>query len=304
MQYTSRRQGFTLIELLVVIAIIAIIAAILFPVFAQVREKGRQTACLSNMSQIGKACLMYSQDFDDMTVPQQVPYTSTTNLFWPSLLNSYIALSGGGPNGVFYCPSTGNTANGYFSPDKQFVDSSVGTGKTSYCGIVSGDNSASAYTYKVKALSYNRNLMQYDSWHSNGWSASLLRFGYNGRKAASDPAIVSVSEAQVEDPAGTIHIFDGMSGAKYTTAQTATNNTCTSGGSSMVRLDDEYQTDHFLNSESTKVAYRHSGGFNAVFGDGHAHWLHYGRTTPCMWSIQDDPYPSDSTAVKASCNKS
>lgn len=56
--------GFTLIELLVVIAIIAVLAAILFPVFAKAREKGRQTACLSNLKQMGLAFGQYLQDFD------------------------------------------------------------------------------------------------------------------------------------------------------------------------------------------------------------------------------------------------
>jgi prepilin-type processing-associated H-X9-DG protein len=55
----------TIIELLVVIDIIAILAAILFPVFAQAREKARQTACLSNMKQIGIALMMYTQDHDE-----------------------------------------------------------------------------------------------------------------------------------------------------------------------------------------------------------------------------------------------
>ena len=64
--FTPRKNGaFTLIELLVVIAIIAILAAILFPVFAQARAKARQTACLSNMKQIGTATMMYAQDYDE-----------------------------------------------------------------------------------------------------------------------------------------------------------------------------------------------------------------------------------------------
>ena len=59
-----KKQGFTLIELLVVIAIIAILAAILFPVFAQAREKARAVSCLSNMKQMQLAFMMYTQDFD------------------------------------------------------------------------------------------------------------------------------------------------------------------------------------------------------------------------------------------------
>ncbi|GAB4464141.1 MAG: hypothetical protein OHK0029_33770 [Armatimonadaceae bacterium] len=63
----SVRQGsaFTLIELLVVIAIIAILAAILFPVFAQAREKARQTSCLSNQKQTALGIIMYTQDYDE-----------------------------------------------------------------------------------------------------------------------------------------------------------------------------------------------------------------------------------------------
>ena len=62
----SARRGFTLIELLVVIAIIAILAAILFPVFAQAREKARAISCLSNTKQVGTATMMYGQDYDEV----------------------------------------------------------------------------------------------------------------------------------------------------------------------------------------------------------------------------------------------
>jgi prepilin-type N-terminal cleavage/methylation domain-containing protein len=59
------RRGFTLIELLVVIAIIAILAAILFPVFAQAREKARQTQCMNNLKQMATGTISYIQDYDE-----------------------------------------------------------------------------------------------------------------------------------------------------------------------------------------------------------------------------------------------
>lgn len=94
-----RKSGFTLIELLVVIAIIAILAAILFPVFAQAREKARGASCLSNTKQQGLAVLMYTQDYDEtfplttlydfgpesqvsQWIPRVAPYIKNTDIFW------------------------------------------------------------------------------------------------------------------------------------------------------------------------------------------------------------------------------
>ena len=121
MTRTSRRQagafrpGFTLIELLVVIAIISILAAILFPVFAKVRENARRTVCESNLKQIALAVRMYSDDYDgyfpriqgsdgngnwDVTSWQAVQ-------FYQQALNPYISVGRGtaDKSGIWWDPS-------------------------------------------------------------------------------------------------------------------------------------------------------------------------------------------------------
>jgi len=100
-----KKLGFTLIELLVVIAIIAILAAILFPVFAQVREKARQSSCMSNEKQLGLSVLQYVQDYDE-TFPMGVNSNWDWQQTWTYTVQPYVKSLA-----VFQCPDDSmNTA--------------------------------------------------------------------------------------------------------------------------------------------------------------------------------------------------
>ncbi|MFN2382691.1 MAG: DUF1559 domain-containing protein [Gemmatimonadota bacterium] len=113
----SFRHAFTLIELLVVIAIIAILAAILFPVFATARESARQSSCSSNMMQLGKAIMQYTNAFDETYPMSGIDNGGTRvqpnqpwgpwrddHLGWNEAVLPYIKNVG-----VFKCPSSRGT---------------------------------------------------------------------------------------------------------------------------------------------------------------------------------------------------
>jgi len=89
-------RGFTLIELLIVIVIISILAGLLFPVFARVREKGRQSACMNNQRQIVMAIQMNAHDNEEK-MPDAGKVWSAINL----------------PAGTLLCQSSATQANSY-----------------------------------------------------------------------------------------------------------------------------------------------------------------------------------------------
>jgi prepilin-type N-terminal cleavage/methylation domain-containing protein len=97
----QKSSGFTLIELLVVIAIISLLAAILFPVFARVRESARRSACQSNLKQVGLAFIQYAQDYDErLPLGNHINPSPYLGAGWASNLLPYAKSSQ-----IFACPS-------------------------------------------------------------------------------------------------------------------------------------------------------------------------------------------------------
>ena len=72
-----RRKGFTLVALLVVIAIIALLMGILMPALARVRQLAFRLTCGTNLSGVGKAMLIYANDYED-----ELPKAGGRNSAW------------------------------------------------------------------------------------------------------------------------------------------------------------------------------------------------------------------------------
>lgn len=105
----NNNRAFTLIELLVVIAIIAILAAILLSVLSRATERGKQTDCLYNLTQVGLAIRFYAEDHADAlpALPIPNPYPNGVGAYYKQLVKGYLGLTGpASPNErIFICPS-------------------------------------------------------------------------------------------------------------------------------------------------------------------------------------------------------
>lgn len=81
------RRGFTMVELLVTIAILSITVALLLPSLTSARESARRTACLNNLSQIGKGIMSYDGSQNElpgwrMALPGFTDAAGGTTISW------------------------------------------------------------------------------------------------------------------------------------------------------------------------------------------------------------------------------
>jgi len=227
-------RGFTLIELLVVIAIIAILAALLFPVFAQAREKARQAACQSNLKQIVMGMKLYVQDNDEGGVQYWwTPGGGALRLTWMEILNPYVKNAD-----VYMCPSAPKDPSVY----------------TPACRV---NPARVTSTYALPTSFF------YNFWGISGVTMFAgFPSGVNPMRGAPDCTLPSQvcepSPERVDSPASAAWLVEGWVVSYAPTANTIFGDACATNWSTI---------------PTSRNIHRHQEGMNVAFCDGHVKYF-------------------------------
>jgi prepilin-type N-terminal cleavage/methylation domain-containing protein/prepilin-type processing-associated H-X9-DG protein len=266
------RKGFTLIELLVVIAIIAILAAILFPVFAQAREKARSASCLSNLKQLGLGMTMYAQDYDE-TFPQwqwdhhyssgSTDHNNGTTIWWNAIYPYVKNVQ------IYACPSQRYTYDiagdghwGWFTKPKTEADLAKYGINPVFMHAKIGYGANEPLTYSQPAMAAIRQpsdtmLLADMATSLTGWAGSSDYDPNNPTKPANNWRLYRVAYSEGYDP-GRIPNYYSDTGPQvvgpYNPAW------------------DAYS--------------RHPGGQNMAFADGHVKFRTIAKTNPDLYGIK------------------
>jgi len=258
------KKAFTLIELLVVIAIIAILAAILFPVFAQARDKARSAACLSNTKQMATALLMYTQDYDEVLFPYRIDYCGVA----PSAPSTYY-------------PTGGTTARAFYNdllyPYTKNRDIFKCPGNK-FKPVVNSDPGQANYYGGQNSFSINKYIVQPDQ---------------TGFSACGTGITVGFPLARMSQPADTLLIMDstyydmmprlprpliGVPEINQATTRSYAGRWCALGNGPGPQSTATYgvgntnspNTDPLIKDMYDQIKSRHAGRINCVWMDGHA----------------------------------
>lgn len=243
------RSAFTLIELLVVIAIIAILAAILFPVFAQAREKARAISCVSNLKQETLGVMQYSQDYDE-----KYPVAKSADPVYYYKTWVYSVLPYTKSLEMLHCPDQVKNPYGFTYPP---LANKVAT----YLLL--------SYSYNGGYLNpaYNCQGILIDTYGEPASLASL----------EAPAATVLFTDAKIlgDDPGG---YYDNVSvDAPATAGPSAHACTYTNGGWGTGSYADDPTIQGNPIDGTGAFSARHNKGGNVAFCDGHAKWLTPGK---------------------------
>jgi prepilin-type N-terminal cleavage/methylation domain-containing protein/prepilin-type processing-associated H-X9-DG protein len=268
---THTRKGFTLIELLVVIAIIAILAAILFPVFAQAREKARQITCISNMKQILLGEIQYTQDNEETYEYIRLPNAA---------VGPYPDRPGKSSNGVE------DALNPYLKSWAVWKcpDDSI---QPDFCATTPGNLPLSySFTFGSKG-------------GTNGYDPDYVAFGIHGYASAVTNGVpnggYSRTLAEVGAPADTVSMYEMWFAGSYTygynyyrvnsedVAYSSYTNASGPGGIPLAPnvLTTGWCTNGIAGDPITIGS--HTGLVNVGFADGHAKTIQRSSLMPLQW---------------------